>query len=105
MVVVWVTWCVGHRAEQAAVQLTPAAILVLRGSPGSLEAVATELCVRALEDRCDRFVGWRKLWRGSACVWGIVPEQAAAVDAGRHTGFGGGSTVLQRPPQLNFAFG
>ena len=29
----------------------------------------------------------RKLWRGSACIWGIVPEPAVAVDAGRHTGF------------------
>ena len=47
----------------------------------------------------------RKFWRGSSWVCGVVPEPAVAVDAGRHTGLRADSTVLQRPPQLNFAFG
>ena len=33
------------------------------------------------------------------------PNPAAEADAGCHTGHARGSTVLQRPPQLNFAFG
>ena len=41
----------------------------------------------------------RKLWRGSACIWGIVPEPAVAVDAGRHTGFARFHGSIQRPPQ------
>ena len=48
---------------------------------------------------------WSKWWRGSACLYGAsCPNQPlqltpAAILVSRD------STVLQRPPQLNFAFG
>ena len=36
---------------------------------------------------------------------GIVPNKPLQLDAGRHTGFARFNGSLQRPSQLNFAFG